>query len=139
MLKSVAKNFSILSLATITEAIITFLFIAFVARQFGSTLFGKYILIGVYVHIVSVLMNAGIAPIALRELARNRDDPSDLFDDLFSLRMVLGIFGYLGLAFSLTIGVDIFVIMTIYILEWIVSRIKGVEVVYGSSEFPPAG
>ena len=95
MLKSVAKNFSILTLATIAEAVITFLFLAFVARQFGPSLFGKYILIHVYVYVVSVLVNAGIAPIALRELARQRDDPSELFDVIFSLRLVLGVFGYL--------------------------------------------
>ena len=102
MLKSVAKNFSILTLATITEAVIIFLFLAFVARQFGPSLFGKYILIGVYVHVVSVLVNAGIAPIALRELARHRDDSSELFDDLFSLRLVLGVFGYLTLMLGAT-------------------------------------
>jgi len=95
--KSVAKNFSILTLATIAEAVIIFLFLAFVARQFGPSLFGKYILIGVYVNIVSVLVNAGIAPIALRELARQRDDPSEMFDDIFSIRLVLGVFGYLSL------------------------------------------
>lgn len=95
MLKSVAKNFSILTLATIAEAVITFLFLAFVARQFGPSLFGKYILINVYVYVVSVLLNAGIAPIALRELAIHRDDSSELFDVIFSLRLVLGVFGYL--------------------------------------------
>jgi len=52
---------------------------------------------------------------------------------------VATVFGYLGLAFSLTIGVDLFVILTILILESIISRIKGVEVVYGSSQFPPSG
>ena len=40
MFKSVAKNFSILTLATITQAVIIFLFLAFVARQFGPSLFG---------------------------------------------------------------------------------------------------
>jgi hypothetical protein len=51
---------------------------------------------------------------------------------------VATVFGYLGLAFSMTIGVDLFVIAAILILESIISRIKGVEVVYGSSQFPPA-
>ena len=106
MLKSVAKNFSILTLATIAEAVITFLFIAFVARQFGPALFGTYILIGVYVNIVSVLVNAGIVPVAIRELARQRDDPSQLFDDIFSLRLVLGIFGYLALMLVITLSVE---------------------------------
>ena len=52
---------------------------------------------------------------------------------------VATVFGYLGLAFSLTIGVDLFVIMAVYIFEWVISRLKGVEVVYGSSEYPPSG
>jgi O-antigen/teichoic acid export membrane protein len=93
--KSVAKNFSIFTLAMIAEAVITFLFLAFVARQFGPSLFGKYILIIAYVHVVSVFVNAGIEPIALRELARHRDNSSELFGDIFSLRLVLGVFGYL--------------------------------------------
>jgi O-antigen/teichoic acid export membrane protein len=95
--KSVAKNFSIFTLAMIAEAVITFLFLAFVARQFGPSLFGKYILIFAYVHIVSVCVNAGIDPIALRELARHRDNSSELFGDIFSLRLVLAVFGYLAL------------------------------------------
>lgn len=52
---------------------------------------------------------------------------------------VATVFGYLGLAFSLTIGVDLFVIMAVYIFEWMISRLKGVEVVYGGSEYPPSG
>lgn len=52
---------------------------------------------------------------------------------------VATVFGYLGLAFSLTIGVDLFVIMALYIIEWIVGRLKGVEVVYGKSDYPPSG
>ncbi len=106
MLKSVAKNFSILTLATIAEAVITFLFLAFVARQFGPSLFGKYILIGVYVHVVSVLVNAGIEPIAVRELARHRDNATELFDDLFSLRLVLGVFAYLVLILVAALSVE---------------------------------
>jgi hypothetical protein len=44
------------------------------------------------------------------------------------------VFGYLGLAYSLVIGVDIFFIFFIYVIESLISRIKGVDVVYGSPE-----
>lgn len=40
-------------------------------------------------------------------------------------------FGYLGLAYSLAIGVDLFFMFCIWVVEWIVSRIKGVDLVYG--------
>lgn len=40
------------------------------------------------------------------------------------------LFGYLALAFSLAIGVDIACIMIIYVLENVISRLRGVELVY---------
>ncbi|MGD2078985.1 MAG: hypothetical protein PVH18_11415 [Chloroflexota bacterium] len=44
------------------------------------------------------------------------------------------VFGHLGLAYSLVIGVDIFFIFIIYVLEQLISRIRGVELVYGRSQ-----
>lgn len=45
-------------------------------------------------------------------------------------------FGYLGLAFSLAIGVDLFFMLIIATLEWLLSRLKGVSVVYNQAEMP---
>ena len=106
MFKSVARNFSILTLATVVEAVISFLYLAFVARQFGPALFGTYVLISVYVHVVSIIVNAGLEPIAVRELARHRDNATELFNDLFSLRLVLGIFAYLVLILVATLSLE---------------------------------
>ena len=44
------------------------------------------------------------------------------------------VFGYLGIAFSVAIGVDLFFMLILVILEAFVGRIKGVSVVYGSSD-----
>ena len=49
------------------------------------------------------------------------------------IRPVLAMFSYLGIAFSVAIGVDLFVMLILFILETIVSRIRGVSVVYGQS------
>jgi len=43
------------------------------------------------------------------------------------------VFGNLGLAYSLAIGVDLFFMLAIYVIEWLLSRIKGVDVLYGKS------
>lgn len=48
-------------------------------------------------------------------------------------RPVLAMFSYLGIAFSVAIGVDLVVMLIIILLESIISRIKGVSVVYGQS------
>ena len=50
---------------------------------------------------------------------------------------VATVFGYLGLAFSLTIGVNLFSMFVIHIVEWILSRIKGVDLVYSKADIPP--
>lgn len=51
---------------------------------------------------------------------------------------VTAVFGYLGLAFSLAIGVDVIFIFIIYTFERLASAIKGVEVVYEQPQ-PPGG
>jgi flagellar biosynthesis component FlhA len=51
---------------------------------------------------------------------------------------VTAVFGYLGLAFSLAIGVDIFFMLLIYLVESLISRIRGVSVVYGRVDNIPS-
>ena len=48
------------------------------------------------------------------------------------------IFGYLGSALSMAIAVDILFIIVLSLVEGLISRIKGVNVVYGSAEAPPS-
>lgn len=47
------------------------------------------------------------------------------------------VFGYLGIAFSMAIAVDILFMILIAAAEWIVGRIRGVSVIYGAE--PPPG
>jgi hypothetical protein len=51
--------------------------------------------------------------------------------------LAVRLFGFLGLALSMAIGVDIAFMALIALLESIVSRIKGVDVVYGQAEAAP--
>ncbi len=97
MFRSVARNFSIVTAADVTNAAVMFVFLAFVARFLGPSLFGTYILVGAYVQVVYLIVNAGVGPIAIRELARERDAPTTLFNDILSLRLALCAAGYLGL------------------------------------------
>ena len=48
------------------------------------------------------------------------------------------IFGYLGSALSMAIAVDILFMIVLSLVEGLISRIKGVNVVYGSAEAPPS-
>ena len=46
------------------------------------------------------------------------------------------VFGYLGLAFSMAVGVDVVFMVLISISENVIGRIKGVSVVYSTAEAP---
>jgi hypothetical protein len=47
---------------------------------------------------------------------------------------VVLLFSYLGIAFSVAIGTDLFFMLILALLEYIVGRLKGVSVVYGGSQ-----
>ncbi|MCP5098364.1 MAG: hypothetical protein GY943_22675 [Chloroflexi bacterium] len=47
------------------------------------------------------------------------------------------VFGYLGLALSMAIGVDLLFMGIIAAVEGIISRLKGISVVYGNADAPP--
>jgi hypothetical protein len=73
--------------------------------------------------IVSMIILAGIVYI----LGLQNEVASGL------VRPVMTMFSYLGIAFSVAIGVDLFVMLILYVLEAIIGRIKGVNVIYGQS------
>jgi hypothetical protein len=47
------------------------------------------------------------------------------------------VFGHLGLAYSMAIGVDISFMVIIYLLERLIGRLKGVDIVYGQPGSEP--
>lgn len=107
MFQLIARNFSILTAAQVGGAAITFTYMAFAARLLGPTHFGVYILIVTYVRLASLVVNSGVTPIAFRELASHRDNPLELFNDILSLRLVLGIASYVALmAVMFLVGED---------------------------------
>lgn len=46
---------------------------------------------------------------------------------------VATVFGYLAVAFTLTLAVNLFMMALVYISEWTISRVRGVELVYGEA------
>lgn len=49
-------------------------------------------------------------------------------------RPVATVFGYLGIAFSMAIAVDLFFMLIIATIEYLIGRFKGVSVVYGQTD-----
>lgn len=94
MFRSIVRNFSAFGAAYILDRVITFLFLVYAARALGPEVFGQYILIGAYVMFFNVTFTAGVMPVALREIVRQRDNPRTVLEQVLSLRLVLGFAAY---------------------------------------------
>ena len=94
MLRSVLRNFTAIGVAHIVDRAVSFLFIVYAARELGPDVFGQYLLVGTYVMFFSITFMAGVVPVAVREIVRHRDDPGPVFEQVLSLRLVLGILAY---------------------------------------------
>lgn len=97
MLRSVLRNFTAIGVAHIVDRAVSFLFIVYAARKLGPDVFGQYLLVGTYVMFFSITFMAGVVPVAVREIVRHRDDPGPVFEQVLSLRLVLGILAYVML------------------------------------------
>ena len=47
---------------------------------------------------------------------------------------IITTFGYLGIAFTMAIGVDLFFMLILGSIEYLLGRLRGVNVVYGSRQ-----
>ncbi len=94
MLDSVLRNFGAFGAAHIAERCIFFVFVVYAARMLGPDAFGQYLLIGTYVLFFNITFTAGVMPVAVREIVRQRDDPQSILECVLSLRLVLGLLAY---------------------------------------------
>lgn len=94
MLRSILRNFGAFGAAFVADRVISFLFMVYAARKLGPDLLGQYLLIGTYVLFFSVTFTAGLLPVAVREIVRQRENPRSILEQVLSLRLVLGMLAY---------------------------------------------
>jgi O-antigen/teichoic acid export membrane protein len=83
------KNVFALLLTRGGDIIYTFLSLAILARYFGPSLYGDYIFIVSFIFIFIPLINFGIHPIMVRELAVNPESGSEYFGSGLAFRLLL--------------------------------------------------
>ena len=103
-LRRLARNSGLVMADQVTNALISFLFVAFVARRLGTDAFGVYMLAIAVVRFFSMLVNLGISPIALREIARDREQAGAVAGRFLALRLLLGTIAYGGLALFVAVA-----------------------------------
>jgi O-antigen/teichoic acid export membrane protein len=126
-----AKNFTAMLLVRGGDMIYAFLSMAILARYFGPSLYGDYVFIISFIFIFNPLINFGIPPIMVRELAVHKAAGGDYFGSglafrllmaAFALIIILGIFHFLGLNQTQQLALLIFVISE---FSWLACGIFG--------------
>ncbi len=85
----VARNSAFVLGSQIAIKILAFLFNVFIVRRLGDVHFGKYAAVVAYIQMFAIFSDLGMAPYALREIARNRKSIYWLLPNLVTLRLIL--------------------------------------------------
>jgi O-antigen/teichoic acid export membrane protein len=92
--KRIIKNTSFTLISDVLGKLIFVFFIAYAARVLGPRDFGIYALIGTFVLIFTYFTDLGITPVAVREIARNKENAEVYFNNVLSLRICFIFFSY---------------------------------------------
>jgi O-antigen/teichoic acid export membrane protein len=93
--KRIIKNTSFIIISEVVGKLISIFFIAYAARILGPQYFGIYALIGTFVAIFTYFTNFGVTPVAIREIARNKEKAEVFFNNALSLRICFIFLSYL--------------------------------------------
>ena len=85
----VARNSAFVLGSQIAIKILAFLFNVFIVRRLGDVHFGKYAAVVAYIQMFAIFSDLGMAPYALREIARDRKSIYWLLPNLVTLRLIL--------------------------------------------------
>jgi O-antigen/teichoic acid export membrane protein len=83
----IIRNTSFTLIAEVLGKLIFVFFIAYAARVLGPRNFGIYALIGTFTSIFTYFTDLGITPVAVREIARNKEKAEVFFNNALSLRI----------------------------------------------------
>jgi len=96
--RRVAVNAAYLFTADVLGKLLHIVFVAFAARQLGVERYGMYGVITTVVFFLETAAQAGVRPMAVREIARNRDEAATLVRTVFLLLLGGATLAYVVLA-----------------------------------------
>ncbi len=90
----IARNTSYLTLAFGLQKILSFVYFSYIARQIGEESLGKYTFALSFTVLFSILIDIGLTPVLIREVARRREDAQRYLGAIMSLKLVLAAVSY---------------------------------------------
>ncbi len=96
----VARNTILLSASSLVGALASFLLAILVARYLGASEFGDYSFVFAFIAIFDIFFDVGISVLAIREVARKRDEMAQFFRGALAAKLVAT-----GLSFIALLGI----------------------------------
>tara|TARA_Y100000310_G_scaffold332191_2_gene407319 strand:- start:324 stop:1757 length:1434 start_codon:yes stop_codon:yes gene_type:complete len=104
IVKTIAKNTTVLLVADIISKVLSFFLVIFIARYLGDVGLGKYSFVFAFVGLFAVLSDFGISIFLTREVAKDRSLTKRYFENIASLKLIL-----VGIATALSLVVSWFI------------------------------
>jgi len=93
--KSIARNTALMTMASIAQKVISFVYFTIVARSIGPENTGKYFFALSFTTVFVVLVDFGLTNVFIRESAREPQDTKRYLQTVLSAKIFLGLFTYL--------------------------------------------
>lgn len=93
---SIAKNASYMTLASIGQKFVAFVYFTMIARSIGAEGTGKYFFALSFTTVFVVFVDLGLTNVLIREAAKLKSKMQDYFSTVLSAKIVLGVLAYIA-------------------------------------------
>lgn len=94
VLAKLGRNAAWMLSASVLEKVVAFVFMPVIGKVLGVEQLGAYALAGAIIFVFTFLNDMGLAPVAIRELAREKRNASELLSTILTLRVCLALAYY---------------------------------------------
>lgn len=98
---TLAKNTALMTLASVGQKIISFVYFTLVARNIGAEGTGKYFFALSFTTIFVVFVDLGLTNVLIREASKCKEKIGEYFSTVLSVKIVLGILSYAAMFFAI--------------------------------------
>ena len=95
-MSSIAKNTAFMTIASVGQKIISFVYFSLVARHIGAEGTGKYFFAMAFTTVIVVFVDLGLTSVLVREAAKTREKIQAYFSTILSVKIILGIMAYIA-------------------------------------------
>jgi len=103
MSRSIAKNAAFMTVASVGQKIIAFVYFTLIARNIGVESTGKYFFAISFTTIFVIFVDLGLTNVLIREAAKMKEKIQTYFSTIISVKILLGILSYIGAVLAINL------------------------------------